>query len=667
MTAELGHILLISALIIAGLQAVLPLWGARHNNRPLMDFAGRAAGLQALVLIGAFALLTASFVTSDFSVKLAADHSHSEKPLLYKISGVWGNHEGSMLLWVVIMALYGAFAARFSGALPRTLKARTLAIQGLLSVGFISFILFTSNPFSRLSPPPADGAGLNPLLQDPGLAFHPPFLYLGYVGFSLAFSLACGALIEGKIDKVWAQWLRAWVLLAWSFLTIGITLGSLWAYYELGWGGWWMWDPVENVSFMPWLAGTALLHSVLILGTRGQFANWTVLLAILTFSLSLIGTFVVRSGILISVHAFAVDPARGVFILGLICLISGGALLLYMFRAGLLLAFAKSFLRGGTMLSTFILSALDKPASDFKALSKEGGLLLNNILLGVATATVFLGTFYPLFIEAISPNKITVGAPYFNKTFAPIMMLLILVMGIAPLLRWVSDDKANLKKLVTYVTMPAILGGIIFTLTGAPIGSAIGMALAIYITAGVLLSARRRSRGSLSRLARQPASFYGFILGHMGMAVITLAIAVMSFQSGENIGRIKVGESLKLAPYEFTLTGVSNGKRENFNYLAGQFEVTKNERALTTLTSEQRYYPIRGMITTEAGFQFAPINTVFAALSDGDAQKGWVVRVYHQPMVIWIWIGGLMMALAGFISLIRESRSWQTAKDDVDA
>ena len=660
MIAELGHILLITALVIATLQAVLPLWGAHKQNTALMDFAGRAAGLQAVTLIGAFGLLTAAFITSDFSVKLAAEHSHSAKPLLYKISGVWGNHEGSMMLWVLIMAIYGALAARFSGSLPKTLRARTLAIQGLLSVGFISFVLWTSNPFWRLENIPADGAGLNPLLQDPGLALHPPFLYLGYVGFSLAFSMACAALIEGKIDEIWARWLRPWVLLAWSFLTVGITLGSLWAYYELGWGGWWMWDPVENVSFMPWLAGTALLHSVLILGTRGQFASWTVLLAISTFSLSLIGTFVVRSGVLISVHAFAVDPARGVFILGLLSLITGGALVLYMLRAGHLRTLLRALLGERFKASKLVLTSLEKPASDFKAMSKEGSLLLNNIFLVVATTTILLGTFYPLFVEALSPNKITVGAPYFNKTFTPVMMLLLLVMGVGPLLRWISDDPKNLKKFLLYIVPPALIAGVISLLSGQPLGTALGLALALYVTAGVALVAWKRSRGSLSRLLRQPASFYGFVTGHLGMAVITLAIAVMSTQAGENIGRIKIGESLDLSAYKFTLTDVTNGQRENYTFRAGKFDVTYNGRPLTQLQSEQRYYPVRGMVTSEAGFKFAPVNTVFAALSDGDNQQGWVVRVYHHPMVVWIWIGGFMMALAGFISLLRRARLWQT-------
>ena len=385
---------LVLAFCVACLQAALPLIGAHRNQARLMEFGDRAAIGQFVLLGFSFAALTSVFVASDFSVKLAALHSHSDKPLLYKISGVWGNHEGSILLWVLMMAGYGAAVPIFGKALPPQLKARAIAIQALVAAGFLAFILFTSNPFERLNPVPVDGNGLNPILQDPGLAFHPPFLYLGYVGFSLPFSFAVAALIEGRVDAVWAKWLRPWVLTAWSFLTIGITLGSFWAYYELGRGGWWMWDPVENVSFMPWLAGTALLHSILVLGTRHSLAGWTVLLAITTFALSLIGTFVVRSGILVSVHAFAVDPERGVFLLLLLGIATGGALSLYAMRAHTL-----------------------RDTTPFEASSRDGALVMNNLLLTAALATVFLGTFYPIFIDAINGSKISVGAPYFDLTF----------------------------------------------------------------------------------------------------------------------------------------------------------------------------------------------------------------------------------------------------------
>ena len=624
MIAELGHILLVSAFVIAVLQAVIPLWGARTGNARFMEFAGRAAILQCLALIGAFSLLTTAFIQSDFSVKLAAEHSHSAKPLLYKISGVWGNHEGSMLLWVLILAIYGAMVPIFGRQLPQSLKARAIAIQGLLGVGFIGFVLFTSNPFWRLSPAPADGAGLNPLLQDPGLALHPPFLYLGYVGFSLSFSLACAALIEGKVDALWARWLRPWVLLAWSFLTVGITLGSLWAYYELGWGGWWMWDPVENVSFMPWLAGTALLHSIMVLGTRHALPSWTVLLAIVTFSLSLVGTFIVRSGVLISVHTFAVDPKRGVYILSLLALCTGAALALYAWRARTL-----------------------QEHSGFDPISKSGALVLNNLLLVTATATVFLGTFYPLMVEVFTDSKLTVGAPYFDKTFTPIMMVLILFMGVGPLLKWNAETGAKVKQIALRLGVILALVAIATYLTSQSFGAAIGFGLAFYLMAGTLWVVWRRRK----ILKQQTAAFYGFILGHSGMAVLTLAITAMTVWGGDHAARLKLGESTRIGTFEFTLADMENGRDDNYEFLRGTFNITKNGKTLKPLKAEQRYYPVRDMVTTEAGFNLGPIDTVFAALSEGDKERGWVVRVYYQPLVIWIWIGGFIIALGGFVSL----------------
>ncbi|MEO1189214.1 MAG: heme lyase CcmF/NrfE family subunit, partial [Pseudomonadota bacterium] len=423
MLAEIGQIALILALVISALQGWMGLQGAHQNDARAMAFADRAAVLQAVLCIGAFALLAHAFMISDFSVQLVATNSHTSKPLIYKFSGTWGNHEGSMLLWIMVMALFGAAMVWFGKTLPAGLRARAIAIQGLTTTGFLAFLIFTSNPFARLTPIPDNGSGLNPLLQDPGLALHPPFLYLGYVGFSVAFSFAVAALIEGRVDAMWARWVRPWVLMAWSFLTIGIVLGSVWAYYELGWGGWWFWDPVENVSFMPWLAGTALLHSTLVAQARGSFIRWTLLLAITTFSLSLVGTFIVRSGVLTSVHAFAVDPDRGVFILALLVLATGGALALYAMRSGKI-----------------------AHGASFELESREAGLVLNNVLLVVSTATVFLGTFYPLVIDAMTGDKITVGPPYFELTFGPIMAVLILFMAVAPLIKWRRDSWTRIRK-----------------------------------------------------------------------------------------------------------------------------------------------------------------------------------------------------------------------------
>ena len=627
MIAELGHYLLILALFTSLAQGVLPLIGAQKNSTNLMTFGDRAAILSFALLALSFAALTATFIASDFSVKLAASHSHSMKPFLYKISGVWGNHEGSILLWALMLALYAALIPVFGKHLPQSLKARAIAVQGLLAFGFLAFILFTSNPFERLNPVPADGLGLNPLLQDPGLAIHPPMLYMGYVGFSVAFSFSVAALIEGKVDAIWAQWLRPWVLAAWSFLTLGIMLGSLWAYYELGWGGWWMWDPVENVSFMPWLVGTALLHSIMVLGTRHKLANWTVLLGISAFSLSLIGTFVVRSGVLVSVHSFAVDPARGVFILLLLTIATSAALLLYAIRAKTL-----------------------KGPGGFEIVSREGGLMLNNLLLITATATVFLGTFYPLFMDATTGDKISVGQPYFDLTFAPIMLLLIVFMGAAPLLKWKSDSAAKLKKLALISLPIAFVIIIAASIFGKSVLGGVGLAIAAYLAVGTLLAFAKKTQ-NFKIWRTVPAGTYGFVLAHLGIAIFTAGAVIMSVWSQDDIGRLKIGEKLEVAGYEYTLAEVTPGARENFQYLGAKIDVTKNGRAVKQLSTEQRFYPVRNMITSEAGFHFTLGPTIFAAISEGNEQDGWVIRANYHPFVTWIWIGALLMSIAGFISL----------------
>ena len=627
MIAELGHFALILALLTALAQGVLPLIGAHKERGDLMAFGGRTAMLSVILIGLSFAALTWAFITSDFSVQLAAKHSHSAKPFIYKISGVWGNHEGSILLWTLMLGLYGAMVPVFGKALPASLKARALAVQGLLTFGFLAFILFTSNPFERLNPVPLDGQGLNPLLQDPGLAIHPPLLYMGYVGFSVPFSFSVAALLEGRVDAQWARWLRPWVLTAWSFLTLGITMGSIWAYYELGWGGWWMWDPVENVSFMPWLAGTALLHSILVLGTRHQLATWTVLLGISAFSLSLIGTFVVRSGVLVSVHAFAVDPARGVFILALLMAATGGALTLYALRAKTL-----------------------EGAKGYALISRQGGLVLNNLLLMTATATVFLGTFYPLFMDALTGEKITVAKPYFDLAFAPIMMLLIVFMGAAPLLKWSGDSLSSLKGFACKAALPILLIIIATAIWGKSVLGGLGFALAFYLAAGTIAAFAKRSQG-FQRWRGLPAGTYGFVLAHFGMAVFTAGVTAMSIWASDDIGRLKTGQSLTLGAYEFTLQSAAPSARENYQYLGAKIAITHKGKDLTTLQSEQRFYPVRNMVTTEAGFRFNPAVTVFAAIGEGDPQKGYIVRANIHPFVTWIWFGALLMALAGFVSL----------------
>ena len=641
MLAEAGQIAVVLALVVAVLQGVLPLVGAHTANTRLMLFADRAASAQAALLLLAFAALTAVFITSDFSVELAARHSHTAKPLVYKISGVWANHEGSMLLWILILAVFGAAIPAFGDQLPLGLRARALAVQGLIGAGFLAFLVFTSNPFARLFPAPLDGQGLNPLLQDPGLAVHPPLLYIGYVGFSVAFSFAVAALLEGRVDAVWARWLRPWVLVSWSFLTLGITIGSVWAYYELGWGGWWMWDPVENVSFLPWLAGTALLHSILTLQQRHSLAHWTVLLAISTFSLSMIGTFVVRSGVLVSVHSFAVDPARGVVILAIILALTGGALALYAVRAK-------------TIAQKTALSVV----------SREGGLVFNNLVLVASTATVFLGTFYPLFVEGFTGSKISVGAPYFDAVFAPMMIALIAVMAVAPMMKWRQDDLARYTRFALRAALFVVAVAALTLWLGKSVLGALAAAFAAWLIAGTLAALYRRSGGTWRRLRRQPAGTWGFAVAHLGVAVFTLGVTAMSIGAQDDIGRLQPGESLEVAGYTFTLDALDQGARSNYQYLGADVIVTRNGRAVTTLGTEQRYYPVREMITSEAGFDFSPGATLFAAIGDAAGRPlsdGVVLRAYYQPGVVWIWIGALMMALAGFVSLA-DSRLRDPAK-----
>ncbi|MGJ8559590.1 MAG: heme lyase CcmF/NrfE family subunit [Litorimonas sp.] len=632
MLAETGQIALALAFAVAILQGTLPLVGSHLNRMRWMLFADRAAILQALLLVYAFTALIAVFVRSDFSVKLAAMHSHSAKPLVYKITGVWANHEGSILMWVLLLTLFGAAIPIFGRSLPLSLRSRALAVQGWLCAGFLGFVIFTSNPFERLFPIPADGQGLNPLLQDPGLAIHPPLLYIGYVGFSIAFSFAVAALLEGRVDAVWARWLRPWVIFSWSFLTLGITIGSIWAYYELGWGGWWMWDPVENVSFLPWLAGTALLHSILTLQQRHSFAHWTVLLAISTFSLAMIGTFVVRSGILVSVHSFAVDPARGIVILALLLFFTGAALALYAFRSSKIIR-----------------------RTQLNLVSRESGLVINNLFLTAATAIVFLGTFYPLLVDAMTGEKISVGAPYFDLVFAPMMIALLAVMAVAPMLKWRQDNLSRYKKLFLKAGIFVLVALALSYWFGRSVLGAIAIGFAAWLIAGTLITLYRRTDGKWARLRRQPAGTWGFVISHISVAIFTLGVTAMSIGAKEEIGRLQPGESVSVASYTFTLGELGQGLRDNYEYMGANVYVTKADKPVTVLSTEQRFYPIRGMVTSEAGFRPSLGATLFAVVGDGgtgaDLSNGIIVRAYYQPGVVWIWIGALMMAFAGFISM----------------
>jgi len=637
MLAEIGQIALILVLVLGLLQAWLGLQGGALGDRRLLAACERAAMAQALLCVTAFAMLAIAFVTSDFSVLLVANNSHTTKPMLYKFSGTWGNHEGSMLLWVMIMALFGAAMVGFGRSLPATLRGRAVAVQGLVGAGFAAFLVFTSNPFERLSPVPANGMGLNPLLQDPGLAFHPPFLYLGYVGFSVAFSFAVAALIEGRVDAMWARWVRPWVLLAWSFLTIGIVLGSVWAYYELGWGGWWFWDPVENVSFMPWLAGTALLHSTLVAQARGGFMRWTLLLSILTFSLSLVGTFIVRSGVLTSVHAFAVDPERGMFILALLFLTTGGALALYALRS--------SRIEHGT---------------GFQLESREAGLVINNILLICATATVFMGTFYPLIIDAVTGDKITVGPPYFNMTFGPIMALLIVFMAVGPLLKWRKDAVSRLMPALWRMAGAVAVMVVLLGAFGKSIFAVLGAGLAVWLIAGTLVGYARKlrvggSESKISNLWRRwrllPGAAHGFAMAHIGLAISVLGITFMGVWAQENVDRVRYGERVSVAGYDFALTQIEIANGDNYIAQIANVEVSRDGQSIGILRPERREYPAERNTTSESAMDVSINRVLYAAIGDGSPEKGWIMRVYYHPFVSLIWIGGLLMALGGFVSL----------------
>ncbi len=639
MIPELGHYALVLALLVALSQSVLPLYGAARGAGRLMAFADHAALVQFLLLAFAFAALVQSYLVSDFTVVNVVQNSHSMKPLLYKFAGAWGNHEGSLLLWVLMLALFGAGVALFGRNLPASLRARVLAVQALIALGFLAFMLATSNPFLRIFPPPLDGRDLNPLLQDPGLAFHPPLLYLGYVGFSLVFSFAVAALLEGKIDPAWARWVRPWTLIAWTALTAGIALGARWAYYELGWGGWWFWDPVENVSFMPWLAGTALLHCVSVVEKREAFRAWTVLLAILVFSLSLLGTFIVRSGLLTSVHAFAVDPERGVFILALLFIAIGGSLAIFAWRAPALAG-------GGA----------------FMPVSREGGLLLNNLLLSVACGTVLFGTLYPLFLELITGEVVSVGPQFYNKTFVPLSIPLLVLLGIGPFLPWKRADLSKvLPRLLGAASASlavAILAAIL--LGGGPVMAVLFMGLAAWLVLSSLVELAERLRlfkiplrDSLSRLTGLPRRQWGMTLAHAGLGIAIAGMTASSVWKEEQIKTLQPGESLEIAGYELTLTDVERVTGPNYQAEQANLRVTVEGEEIGLLRPERRFYPVQRMPTTEAAIRITVLGDLYAVLGDtsADPRAGYLLRVYFEPLVIWIWVGTLIMVVGGVLAI----------------
>jgi cytochrome c-type biogenesis protein CcmF len=642
MITELGHFALILALFVAIIQSTIPLVGAARRHLGWMA-VGRSCALTgfALTALAMLALMHA-YVTSDFTVINVIENSHTDKPLLYRITGVWGNHEGSMLLWVFMLSLCSAAVALFSDNLPPALRARVLAVQGMIAVGFLLFILVTSNPFLRTFPPAPNGHGLNPVLQDPGLAFHPPFLYLGYVGFSVAFAFAVAALIEGRVDAAWARWVRPWTLASWCALTVGIAMGSWWAYYTLGWGGWWFWDPVENASFMPWLVGTALIHSSIVVEKRDTLKSWTVLLAIITFSLSLVGTFLVRSGVLTSVHAFATDPERGTFILLLLIVAIGGSLTLYAIRA--------PALKGGGL---------------FAPLSREGALVLNNLLLSCGCATVFLGTLYPLFLDAMNGPKLSVGFPFFNRTFAPMMVPMVIAVGVGPMLAWKRGDLLGaLQRLWAAYVATALVVLVMFYLTyGGPVMAVLGLGLAAWLSAAVLTEFAERIRlfripltDSLRRAIHLPRATYGMTIAHFGLAVSVAGFAASAFDR-EAIEILKPGGSIAIAGYELTLEHVDRIQGPNYIADDASIRVIKDGALVTTMHPERRFFPLQKQTTGETAIRTNLLADLYVALGESDTKGDWTVRVYWKPLVPWIWIGAIIMAFGGVVSL--SDRRWR--------
>jgi cytochrome c-type biogenesis protein CcmF len=637
MVAELGHFALVLALALALAQSVIPFWGARAGDARMMAVAPPAAVTQFLLVGFAFAALVHAHVTSDFSLVNVVDNSHSTKPLLYKFTGVWGNHEGSMLLWVLILALFGALVAVFGQNLPDRLKALVLSVQAWIAAAFLLFILLTSNPFLRLDPAPIEGNDLNPVLQDIGLAIHPPLLYLGYVGCSISFAFAVAALIEGKIDAAWARWVRPWTLAAWVFLTLGIAMGSYWAYYELGWGGFWFWDPVENASLMPWLVTTALLHSAIVMEKRDALKIWTILLAILAFSLSLIGTFLVRSGVLTSVHAFASDPTRGVFILVILVAFIGGALALFAWRAGTL-----------------------TPGGIFAPISREGALVLNNLFFTAAAATVVIGTLYPLVLEALTGTRISVGAPFFNLTFAPLMVPLLVIVPFGPFLAWKRGDLRAVAERLTlaFGLTLAIVAIAAFIAGTANILSLLGIGLAAWLIAGALSELAFRIKlgsvplgESLRRATGLPRSAFGTTIAHAGVGLTVLGIVVTSTWSSEVIRSMKPGDTVTIAARAVTLEGFVPSVGPNYRETAVRFSVRKGGELVAVMEPAKRDFAVRETTTTEAAIRTFAFSQLYISLGDLGSDGTTTVRIYWKPLVTLTWLGAIVMAIGGALSL----------------
>jgi cytochrome c-type biogenesis protein CcmF len=625
---ELGQILLVTALLMAVLQTVLPLWGAHRGRATWMAVARPAAYAQLALLLCAFGVLTAAFVTQDFSVRYVAENSNSLLPLAYRYSAVWGAHEGSLLLWALVLALWCGAVALWSKRLPAEVCARVLGVLGIISIGFLAFLIFTSNPFARLIPAPLEGRDLNPLLQDPGLIIHPPMLYIGYVGFSVPFAFAIAALLEGRVDARWLRWTRPWTNVAWGFLTIGIALGSWWAYYELGWGGWWFWDPVENASFMPWLAGAALIHSQAVTEKRGSFASWTLLLAIAAFALSLLGTFLVRSGVLTSVHSFAADPSRGTFILIFLALVIGGALLLYALRAGALTS--------------------DDPRRGFLPTSRETLLLANNLLLAAACGMVLLGTLYPLLADALGLGKVSVGPPYFGTLFVVLMAPLVALLPFGPLVNWQRDQASRrLAMLAPWAGLAVLLGVVAYFM--APQGAlktAAGVTGAAWVALGTARFVWTRLRGN----GKFTAEMVGMLLAHGGVAVFLAGALLVEALNVQREVALAPGQSLVVGTYEVRFEGVDHQQGPNYVADRGHLRVFQHDRQLALLHPEKRLYASGGQVMTEAGIHARLNGDVYVALGESLGNNAWAVRVHIKPFVRWIWLGALLMALGGFVT-----------------
>jgi len=645
MIPELGHFALIIAALIALALGTLPLYGAARRKPAFMALARPAAQGQLVFVAFAFGCLAWSFYSNDFSVLNVATNSNSSLPVHYRIAATWGSHEGSLLLWVLMLSFWMLAVSVFSRALPEDMVARILGVMGLVSLGFLSFLLFTSNPFERLLPPAADGRDLNPLLQDPGMVFHPPMLYMGYVGFSVAFAFAIAALLDGRLDASWARWSRPWTTAAWMFLTVGIMLGSFWAYYELGWGGWWFWDPVENASFMPWLVGTALIHSLAVTEKRGAFKAWTVLLAILAFSLSLLGTFLVRSGVLTSVHAFATDPKRGIFILGFLALVIGGSLALYAWRMNRV-----------------------PPGARFELLSRESMLLANSVLLLVACGAVLLGTLYPLFLDALGLGKISVGPPYFESVFVPLMAPVVLLAGIGPLIAWRKGDAPQAARRLRWAAIAALVLALFAPLAYGRWGAltSFGLLLGAWIVGAALTALVVR----LKTNTRMNSAFLGMLLAHAGIGVFVMAVTlVKSFESERDL-RMAPGESVALGGYDFRFDGARDVPGPNYQAARGAVTVTRDGAPVARLSPEKRIYRVQQNAMTEAAIDYGATRHIYVSLGEPVGGGAWTVRIHIKPYVGWIWGGCLLMALGGLLALsdrrYRAARRTQ-ATDDATA